>query len=65
MIVVGMEAFVVPSGHFGENKKGAATTPRDEPARQAQQERKPRAKNNPEAAIDIGRGSGHGRPPGA
>ena len=60
MIVANMEAFVVPAGHFGENKKGAATTPRDEPARQAQQERKPRAKNNPEAAIDIGRSAGMG-----
>ena len=60
MIVANMEAFVVPAGHFGENEKGAATTPRDEPARQAQQERKPRAKNNPEAAIDIGRAAGMG-----
>ena len=60
MIVANMEAFVVPAGHFGENKKAAAATPRDEPAGQAQQERKPGAKNNPGAAIDIGKAAGMG-----
>jgi peptidoglycan/LPS O-acetylase OafA/YrhL len=51
---------IIPVGIYGGAKKEAADKLRGEPVKAVQREAKPRAKNDPQASIDIGKAAGTG-----